>query len=696
MQQLKIIDNLEDLNALLINIKPVEFVSYDVETTGVTKYDRIIGFSICWGEAEAYYVILEAWNTATGQLDQKPYIKEAKELIAALQGKKIICHNAVFDCMITKAYFKIDLMPSVHTDTMILAHLLDENRKVGLKELAKVYFGYSSDEEQKLMKESVLKNGGKLTKTEYEMFKCDAYIMGKYGAKDALLTYKLFYTLVPELYDQKLDKFFYEEESMPLLRGPTYDLNTTGLKIDQEALLKLKKELQAECAAAKSFIYDEIYSHIKEDYPGTSKSNTFNIGSSSQLSWLLFDELSLEFTTLTKEGKNVCKALGMKLPYTYAAKRDFIARCLQSVGDIYQPEVKTNTRTIRAKKVREPWSYIACDKSVLQKYAIKFKWIAKLLEYQKKMKLLSTYIEGIESRVQYGIIQPSLLQHGTTSGRYSSRNPNFQNLPRDDQRVKECIVSRPGKVFISADYSQLEPRTFAFYSKDPRLMSAFDGTTDFYSVVGSEVYDKIDCTLQKDGSPDAFGVKYKKLRDLSKVIALASAYGATPHQLAPTTGKSIDDTAEDMNKYFERFPGVRKMMLEAHGLAKELGYVTNLYGRPRRIPDAKKIVKIYGNLQHSDLPYDARKLLNLACNHRIQSTAASIVNRAAIRFYNDCKQAGIECNIVLQVHDELVVEGSEQDAENISILLQVAMEETNTLEGVPLEAIPRITRNLAK
>ena len=116
-----------------------------------------------------------------------------------------------------EAYFKIRLIESLHTDTMILAHLLNENRRVGLKELAASMYGEDSTLEAKDMKESVAKNGGLLTKANYEMYKADSQLMGKYGAKDAWITYKLFLDLVPELYKQKLDKFFYEEESMPLL-----------------------------------------------------------------------------------------------------------------------------------------------------------------------------------------------------------------------------------------------------------------------------------------------------------------------------------------------------------------------------------------------------------------------------------------------------------------------------------------------
>lgn len=695
--QLIVVDSVSAIKEIGVYLADKDLIAYDCETTGLTQKDEIIGVSLCAEENIAYYIILAKWNKDLNRLDYVYGARDATaQLLQDLTKKNLIMHNGVFDCMMAESYFKINLIDSLHTDTMVLAHLLDENRRIGLKELSNTMFGEDSAAEQKEMKQSVLDNGGKLTVACYEMFKADPYLMGKYGAKDAWLTYKLFLALVPDLYEQGLDQFFYEDELMPLLRGPTYELNTIGLQVDLAKLQTLKKTLEAECLEAKEFIYREIDNSIKEKYPGTNPKNKFNIGAPVQLSWLLFGKMGLEFGTLTKSGKEICKALGLRLPYSPVAKRQFIHSCEQSIGKVYQPEVKTMQGIKRAKKFREPWAYIMSDKKTLAKFASKYKWIATLLEYQRKMKLLNTYVEGIESRLQYGIIRPSFLQHGTTSGRYASRNPNFQNLPRDDKRIKSCIIARPGMAFVGADYSQLEPRVFAYFSKDQRLLEAFNGTDDFYSVIGMEVYGKDDCTPQKEGSPDAFGVKYKKLRDLSKVIALASTYGATAHQLAPTTGKNIEDTQKDMDSYFERFPGVKQMMLHAHELAKESGQVHNLFGRPRRMPEAMKFNKIYGNIPHKDLPYEARNVLNLAVNHRIQSTSASIVNRAAIQFHKDCKQAGIKARLVLQVHDSLIVECKKEDADNILILLQNSMENTVQLEGIRLEAIPRVGYNLAE
>jgi DNA polymerase I-like protein with 3'-5' exonuclease and polymerase domains len=693
--KLVVIDTIEGLHSLKKIIESSEYAAYDVETNGLNSTDLVIGFSICVSLDAAYYVVLAKYTNTLEQISDFGYQALAKDILLLLQTKQLLMHNGGFDCMMTESNFKVSLIEALHSDTMLLAHLLDENRSVGLKELAKQMYGNDSTIEAKEMQASVIANGGIWLKDNKEMYKADYKILGKYGAKDAWLTFKLFEDLVLELHEQNLIDFFYEE-IMALARGPTYELNTTGIQVDMRALLDLKTTVFAEAAESKAFIYAEINKYIQPKYPGTNKKNTFNIGSNVQLSWLIFGVLGLEFNTLTKNGKSICKALNLKLPYSAPQKRQFIAQCNLMVEQIYQPESIINGKKCKAKKFKEPWSYICVDKTALKKHASKHKWIAKLLEYQKTVKLLNTYIYGIEDRIQYGVIRPSYLQHGTKTGRYASRNPNLQNLPRDDQRIKKCFVSRPGKVFVSADYSQLEPRTFASYSQEPKLLAAFDGKTDFYSVVGMEVFNKSDCTPQKEGSTNAFGVKYKQLRDQSKTIALAAAYGATPPQLAKTTQKSIEDTKQDILQYFESFPGVKKMMLEAHDLAKKQGFVTNQFGRKRRLPEALLISKNYSKIDHWDLPYELRGVLNQACNFRIQSTGASIVNRAAIEFNNICKKARIKCQIVSQIHDELVIECYEKDAEAVATILQTAMETTTLLPGVRLEAIPRITKNLAK
>ena len=697
-EKLIVINKLSQINLIKDYIFENEFIAFDTETTGLGKNAKVIGFSVSAHTDIGYYVVLDSWNKDTQTLEALETTSAALEVLALLKNKSLVMHNALFDCKMINSNFKIDLMPYVHTDTMLLAHLLDENRSIGLKELAVSLYGEESKLEQSEMKASITLNGGTVTKSNYELYKADSDLIARYGAKDTILTLKLFYTLTPQLFEQNLDKFFYEEETMPLLRTATYDLNTIGLRVDPEKLQDLKNYLEAENAEILNYITTEIAPLIAEAYPGTSKAKTFNVGSCQQLSWLLFDKLGNPFDLLTDQGKTLCKFFGMKIPYSFAAKRDFINRCVAQKGEVWVPE---STDLVTGKKSRQKvigdyWTYLTCGKETLSKLSPKYKWVAKYLELAKNRKLLSTYVENIQEKLDFNIIHPEFRQSGTTSGRYSSRNPNFQNLPRDDKRVKACIISRPGKVFVGADYSQLEPRVFASFSNDTRLLSCFASGDDFYSVIGMEVFNKYDCTLKKDDK-DSFAKKYPALRNISKAIALAATYGTTAPKMAAVLHKKMDEAQEIIDNYFESFPSVRKLMLESHEQVKETGQVVNLFGRPRRIPKALEIKEIFGSVPHEQLPYEARNILNLSVNHRIQSTAASIVNRASITFCNDVKTLKLkDCHIVLQCHDEIVVECLEEDADDVVLLLKNAMEHSVELPGVSLDAEPKIGRNLAE
>lgn len=696
MENLIVIRDLQKARELLELVKQQDYIAFDTETTGVNRESQVIGFSLSWEIHTGYYVILREWDGVNlNTLETESIVKEFME---ALVPKSLIMHNGVFDSTMIQNNYGVQLIQSIHTDTLILGHLLNENRRNGLKELAVSIFADDSNAEQLIMKESIKANGGMITKTDYELYKADSNLIGRYGAKDTILTLKLFYHFIPILFEQGLDKFFYEEESMPLLRRTTYDLNTVGLRIDPNKLENLKGELEAEALEAKSFIYKEIQLIINDKYPGTSKAKTFNIGSSQQLSWLLFERMSEDWQTLTEEGKAVCRFLGLRLPYTAPARRDFVVACKAANDVIYQPEgysYKTK-KMAKAKHVGDPSKYIQVTKPVLQKLAKKIKWVEKLLLFQKNTKMLNTYVEGIKSRMQYNIIYPSFLQHGTTSGRFSSRNPNFQNLPRDDKRIKGTVVSREGRSFVGADYSQLEPRVFASFSKDERLLASFKSGDDFYSVIGAEVFGKVGLSMKKDDK-DSFAKKFPELRNIAKVVALSAAYGTTAPKMATAIGKPIQEAQYVIDDYFENFPKVQELMLAAHEEAMNNGQVKNLFGRPRRMPEALTIRETYGKTAHASLPYEARNVLNLAINHTIQSTGASIVNRASILFYQIVDEAGLkEVSIVMQIHDEIVVECKDIDATQVAEILKVAMENAVILPGVDLIAEPKIGKTLAE
>lgn len=684
MEKLIIIKTKVELDQLLIYLKDKDFVSYDVETTGLEHDASIIGYSVCAEENTAYYVIVREWDKEKQLLVDTEALQYTNIVLKLLLTKQLIMHNSVFDCMRTANNFGVDLMPALHTDTLTLSHLLNENRSNSLKNRAKELFGNEAVAEQEDLTESIKANGGTVFKKNYELFKADSDIIARYGAKDAILTYGLFLNDIELLEGEGLLDFFYKDESMPLLRGTTYDLNRTGLKIDPDKINQLKATLEGEIIQAKFFINEEIKPYVEEKYPGTTKINTFNFNSNAQLSWLLFIKLGNEFSTLTALGKELCNYLNMPLPYTLGAKKEFLAQVVRGKGMEW-----TKNRTIG-----EPEKYLTCAVGSLQGLASKYRWVQRLMQCKKLEKMVGTYICPIIEKSQYNIIRPSFNQSGTSSGRYSSSSPNFQNLPRDDKRIKSCIVARPGKVFIGSDYSQLEPRVFASFSKDARLLACFSNGEDFYSVIGYQVFGGEPCSMKKD-EENSYAKKYPLKRQIAKTIALSTTYGTTASKLSPILNMSLKEAQNVIDDYFDAFPSVKKLMDTAHDIAIETGVVKNLFGRPRRIPRAMEIKSKY------KLPYEYRNFLNLAINHTIQSTAASIVNRAAIQFNNNCRYLEQfdarwkEVRLVLQIHDELVAEGPDSLKEDIIDVLKDAMENTVVLPGVRLIAEPKAAYNLA-
>lgn len=696
-KRLIVIRTISAMQELADYLADKDLIAIDTETTGLANDSTVIGYSFAAEVDLAYYVITNYWDKESQTLKELETRAASPALLERLHGKSLIAHNAVFDVIQIKNNFGVDLMQSIHTDTLILAHLLDENRHNGLKELALSIFGETADQEQREMKASVTANGGMLTKECYELYKGDSELIARYGAQDTILTLQLFFHLIPQLEAEDLWDFFYNDESMPQLRTITYDLNDTGLRVDPEKLQTLRRQLEADCLEAEAFIYKEIEPLVKHKYPGTTAKNRFNISAPQQLSWLMFEVLDHDFGRLTDGGRELCHALGLKLPYSLAAKREFIYTVKESKDRIYA-DAAYNPKTKKMgkpKKVRDYWKYLKCDKDVVAQYAPRYKWAAAFQKYAKDFKLLSTYVEGIQSRMKYNIIHPSFKQSGTTSGRYSSSNPNLQNLPREDKRVKACIVPRPGKVFVGADYSQLEPRVFASVSQDPELTSCFAKGEDFYSVVGAPIFSVQGCSLFKN-DPDSFANVHKKLRDKAKIIALATPYGRTAAQQSASMGISIQESQELIDKYFAAYPLVEKMMLDSHEHAKTHGVVYSLYGRPRRMPQAKKIREMYGNAKHGDLPYEARNILNLAMNHPVQSSGASIVNRSAIAMHRRLQVEAPGAKIVLQVHDSLIVECDEAQGPSVAAIMQETMETTCVLPGVALQAEPKIDYDLAR
>lgn len=490
-ESLIVLKTAEEIDALIeyISNPELQLVAFDTETTGLSHSAQIVGLSVCAEDSQAYYVVTREWqfdkilsqkccetcdNTGvtnvrkskklpvvtqqcptcggTGSVEHAEFTNcrlttlpnedKIKQLLEILKTKALIMQNATVDIVWTKNNYGVDLRESLYFETMAAAHLINENRRVGLKELGRSEFGEEALTEQAEMKASVIANGGTWEDKrggEKSMYKADPYILGKYGAKDALLTYKLCLRFSEQLEEQGLIDFYFTE-SMPLARGPIYDLNTVGLKCDVDGFRKLQKDLEDECAMLQSQIEQELAPYVTKEYPKGfgKKFNQFNIGSGQQLAWLLFKKLGQPWTKLTDAGRDLAKNLLGRAPYNASGRKAFeraVSEAINAKGSPLKIE-----------------RYLSTGVAVLAKMQFKYKWVDYLMRYKKALKLLNTYAIGIQEKIEYGIIRPSFLQCGTTGNRLSSRGPNFQNLPRDDKRVKSLIIARPGKVFVGADF----------------------------------------------------------------------------------------------------------------------------------------------------------------------------------------------------------------------------------------------------
>lgn len=747
-ETLLVIREPEEIDALIDYAKDpaLEWCAYDTETDGLALSARVVGLSVCLEDNLAFYVVTREWRfdrsfavvdcarcAGTGavkpkgktkesqpceacngtakqekavftncRLDTLPNEEKVKELLGVLQTKALIMHNSWVDINWTFRNYGIDLKSALVGETMAAAHLLDENRRVGLKELGYTEFGEAATAEQQDMKASVLANGGVWeTKRggEKSMYKADAAILGLYGAKDALLTYRLWMRYSEQLEAQGLTQF-YLDETLPMARDVIYDLNTVGLRCDVEGFHRLQKDLEDECALLQSQIEQDLAPYVAKEYPkGFGKgAKKFNIGSGQQLAWLLFKKLDQDWTKLTDAGRDLAKQLLGKAPYNPSARKAF-ERAVAEAAD-------AKGRPLKVEK------YLSTSAAVLAKFAHKYKWVDLLLRYKKAQKLLTTYAIGISEKIEYGVIHPSFMQCSTTGNRLSSRGPNFQNLPRDDKRIKALILARPGKVFVGGDQEQIEPRVFASFSGDKRLLECFASGQDVYSVIGIGVFGKYECTPYKSGK-GSFGETWPLLRQVAKEVMLAATYGITAFKLtdvlnlkAPRKGGegpwTIEEVQEILNKYFEAYPDVRKLQEKYHQLAINNGAVFNLFGRPRHIPQAKLIKNFGKKVKPMDLPYEYRTLLNNSVNFPIQGTAGSILNRILIAIYAKCRELGAtdpvwaEVHIVGQVHDEAWMEGPEHLAQQMVEVMKYAMENSVALPGVLLKCQPKIGRTIAE
>jgi DNA polymerase-1 len=288
-----------------------------------------------------------------------------------------------------------------------------------------------------------------------------------------------------------------------------------------------------------------------------------------------------------------------------------------------------------------------------------------LLDYREVSKLRSTYVDALPQRVNpvTGRIHSSFSQTGAATGRLSSSDPNLQNIPvrtRRGEQIRRCFVPADGCVLVVADYSQIELRLLAHLSEDPAFIEAFRRGGDIHRETAAVIFE----VSLDDVTPE--------MRARAKTINFATIYGQGPYSLSRQLGVAQDEAREFIDLYFERFAGVRRFLDDCVIFAREHGYVETLFGRRRFIPELKERnynIRAFGE--------------RVAMNSPLQGSAADLIKRAMIRIDSALMSAGLEAAMLLQVHDELVVETPEAEVQAVVSLLRCEMEGAAAL-SIPL------------
>ena len=304
------------------------------------------------------------------------------------------------------------------------------------------------------------------------------------------------------------------------------------------------------------------------------------------------------------------------------------------------------------KKTKTGWSTNA---DVLEKLRGKHPIIEEILDYRTLTKLKSTYADGLLKEISSdGRIHTSFQMTVTATGRLSSTEPNLQNIPiRRPQgaEIRKMFVASPGMTLVDADYSQIELRLLAHISGDETMIHAFQSGTDIHTVTASQV----------------FGVPVEEvtslMRSRAKAVNFGIVYGISAFSLAQDIGVFQNEAKAYMENYFAKYHGVREYMDAIKAQAKQDGFVTTLFGRRRDLPEIRSSnfnMRSFGE--------------RVALNMPIQGTAADIIKLAMVRVSDRLRAEGLQGRLLLQVHDELIVECPEAEAERVCALLKDEME----------------------
>ena len=783
----------ETLKLMFQHIEESEVIAVDTETTGLNpRKNKVIGWSISGDEGIGFYLPTLVFDYEKDELvlqtiDGTSTEVLSKNLLKMLIGKKLVFHNASFDVQFIKNYFGINLLPDVWVDTGLLVHTVYEEgafgfgNPFGLKSIAimnQEALGLNVEEaanqEQIELKESIKKNGGSVTKESYEIFKADLDILSKYASADTDLTLRICNLYLGKLRDEGLEKFFFEDEVMPIYREVTVPMEAHGVDFDIERINKVHAEITEDQKENKEIVMKSLLAipEVKEWVVATSM-DSYPVSHKGNWAQRLVQRYSLPLPKSEKTGKYSLTAKYINELEDSTVKQFLLTGDETLIDDVEKARISMSLWkesndgdyiNIQSKKHLGEivFGYMGIkpkvsgantksgrdkfDMDMVKDLAKDYPWAENLRVYNRLLKIKSTYVDRFRDRQEDGRYYFYFKQNGTVSGRYGS---DAQQLPKPLEEgeeapiimkyvniVRKFLIAGPGRKVIDADYESLEPHCFASVTGDIALQEIFNKGWDFYSTVAikTERLNEDKARFPNGVSADKSAPNYlKKLdapaRNKAKAYSLGIAYGMEAYALKMSL--DIDQkTAEKLVKgYLDGFPQLKEWRERSREEVKAYGQIKNYVGRVRHLPKVQKLytkfqdrmmdwrfrkeletkvspkyIKKDGEIVKTISPRDQvtqayrdyRNGLNNCLNFQLQSLAAAEVNRAALKINLKAKELGLDALCQAQVHDQLIINVDDKDAEMFAPYVQEIMENTTILPGVTLKAPPEIANNWAE
>lgn len=741
----QVITSQEALHNLITKAIELGEIAIDTETNNSLDPITCKLMGLCLyveGEKNTYIPVNHIDRNTKELLDNQIREDFIAEELKRLSGTKIIMHNGKFDYQVLKCTCGVEL--NIYWDTMIGAKLLDENeRSAGLKQQ------YISKIDPSIEKYSIDELFDKL---EYAII--DPELFALYAATDAFMTYQLYRWQMNKFKDPGLNKLssLAHNLEMPVITVLA-DMELNGMEIDQqyakllseknhkilndidikiaEELNKLKPQIDAwrltedantrPIASKAKKIGNISYKYLSaSDGPG-DPSYWYEMDTGRQLSTTEAEALGLSLTAQKSKSEQLCDPINLASPTQLAILFYDVLKCPQ-----VSKKAPRGTGEEELKAINKKLNLPLCDL---------------LLQRREKVKLLTTYIDVIPELAKKwpdGRVRTHFNQYGAKTGRLSSSDPiNFQNIPAHEKTIRMLFKAADNHRLVGADYSAQEPRLTAFYSQDENMINAYKEGKDLYSVIASMSFDRKyeDClefypegtVIEFEGKKVTCGYKThqnkegKEYRNMSKAILLGVLYGRGAASVGEQIGKSREEAQKIIDKFFKTFPKVYDWINKSKESAHKLGYVEDIAGRRRRLPDVQldkyelkdlsdasgsifnpllfckdrkpdnplvesykqKLSEIKNRKEYESLQEQALKQKihihdntgfiaeaeRQSVNSRVQGGAATLTKNALLAISRDLRMKAIGAKLVNTVHDEILVEVPEESSKECEKLL---------------------------